>query len=193
MSSQTGGINRKALMSTVGIGLVIIFLVFLINALPIGFEGPHDVSPVFLICSSCLSVLGFLAIGALYASNAQRTEASIDIGRMALGGALTALIVAITLSICRSCLLFATASTFEVGGLLNNSVDINADNTVQILAFSSVILCITIVFYTILGAAGAALNAMRLRNRPKAEPTPSEPPAPQPPAPQPPSADRPTT
>jgi hypothetical protein len=110
-----------------------------------------------LIVCMCCSALGFYVVqGALYAMIAHRWGTPLNIGMMALGGALSSLISAMMVTLCGSILL--EIQSFYVGVFTFDSMLVDLKNEMPLY-------CVFPLLYMFLGALGAFLYTTIARSR----------------------------
>jgi hypothetical protein len=165
-------LNGRAMLISIGVGVGIALIIAVGGGLLIGFSalgmlgsaGPENIIASMgafgglLLCVCCL-VLGLcIGQGALYASLAHRFGDPIDVGHMAVGGALTSLITTLLFQVLSVALVemqSIVVGTFTFQSLIS-------DLTGQAVAF-----CIYPFLYIALGAIGGAIYAGIAQNRAK--------------------------
>jgi hypothetical protein len=187
-STGSGGnlINTGALLRAGGIGLAAGFVFQIISA-AVGLISASAASGVnsadagtvattlggLLVCLCCVLALLYAAIGAGYSWFAEKSGGPVDIGPMALGGALAAFVDGILLGICGVGVNYLTnmLNLASQSGSPAFGVGLGATFGLPAAGLGLAIgVCVYPFIYAILGAAGAAIYAALASNRSKPQP-----------------------
>lgn len=180
-TGMTGSINTNALMKASGIGLAVTFVMTLIGTgsglaiQSLAKSGDQSsalamvsVLGIVAVCACCFGYLAYAGVGALYAYFVGQAGEPLDTGKMALGGALSAVIVGILTGICSSVLSLVTnVSQFSALNSLGGSSGSGAAAAGIAGGVIGVFigLCIVLVLSGGFGAAGGAIYAAVRGNR----------------------------
>lgn len=190
-STGSGGnlINTGALLRAGGIGLAVGFVFQVVSAVaavamlpefaestPITAEA--DITQItalggVLVCLCCVVALLYGGIGAGYSWFAEKSGGPVDIGLMALGGALAAFVDGILLGICGVGVNYLTnmLNLASQSGSPAFGVGLGATFGLPAAGLGLAIgVCVYPFIYAILGAAGAAIYAALASNRSKPQP-----------------------
>ena len=146
-------IDTNALIKAAGIGAVVI-LILAGSSNAVGIVAP-DIAVLSIVCC-CIAYLFYAIIGVGYAFFAQQNQTPMDVGMMALGGALSAVIASVVqmfVNIIGLLLVGAPSAFAQLGGV---------DQTAAVaggLAGGLIGLCIVFVVSAAMGAAGGAIYA----------------------------------
>jgi hypothetical protein len=173
-------LNTGALLRAVGVSAVILLLMvgcgwgvnFAVGIRPGEIPDPNSLPSGYQIYSSCLScfaLLLYLGYGALYGWFAQRGGSDIETGPMALGGAITGLIVAVISAVMSGVTLAFTGPAmveqfqqqFAVAGVPISSV------APFMLVGVAIGLCVVLALGGGIGAGGGVLYALIARGKQK--------------------------
>jgi len=171
-------LNTGALLRAVGVSAVILLLMvgcgwgvnFAVGISPGEIPDPNSLPAGYSVYSSCLScfaLLLYLVYGAAYGWFAQRGGSDVETGPMALGGAITGLIVAvisamlsgITVALTGPSMMQQFQQQFETTGVPISSV---AGFLIIIVLISG---CFVLLLGAGIGAGGGALYALIARGR----------------------------
>jgi len=145
-------LNWRAMLKTIALGIIPSIILVVVEQLRLGSspETLNSLSTVLLCVSWGGALALFITSGVLYGRLAQRTGSPVDIASMALGGAVTALIIGLILGLSNT-----------VAEFVHHQLGSDRSSDMGILIKS-----IQITVDAIFGAVGGAIYALIAKNRP---------------------------
>ena len=146
-------LNWRAILKTIALGIIPSIILAVVEQLRLGFspETLNTLSTTLLCVSWGGAVALFIASGVLYGRLAQRSGSPVDMASMALGGAVTALIMGLILGLSNT-----------VAEFVNHQLGSDRSSDMGILIQS-----IQVMVDAIFGAVGGAIYALIAKNRPR--------------------------
>ncbi len=164
-------LNTGAMLKAVGVGLVISLVMFGIGQGVNSAMGitpgadPEDIlasgAPVIGLLLGCVGVILYGVMGAIYGWFAHRDQALLDVGQTALGGGLTAVIVAFIATLISTIYTVASGTLAQTMEQATSQVGGDETGIIMASAIGGIVVgfCIAFVLSAGLGAAGGAIYA----------------------------------